>query len=77
MSTNPDVLFPSLMERIRADPEFADALGRLPPLYVRIKLDGIANYGSSLERFRESAIKGKTVGEWNDYSRLLSPDYDQ
>ena len=77
MSTNPDVLFPSLMERIRADPEFADALGRLAPLYVRIKLDGIANYGSSLERFRESAIKGKTVGEWNDYSRLLSPDYDQ
>ncbi|MBE6527306.1 MAG: thymidylate synthase [Thermoplasmata archaeon] len=76
MTTDPDVLFPSLMERIRADPEFADALGRLPPLYVRIKLDGIANYGSSFERFRESAIKGKVMGEWDDYGRLLSPDSD-
>ena len=67
-----------VMNAIKADPVIYDNFTKLPPLYIRIRIDNIQGYPEGddtynrrLEKFLINTKESKLYGDWNDGGRLL------
>jgi len=67
-----------VLDAINADPETYENFLKLPPLYVRIRIDNIQSYPQGeetyirrLEKFLMNTKVNKLYGDWSDNGRLL------
>lgn len=71
------VIKPYVLEAIKADEETYANFLKLPPLYVRVRIDNIQSYPQDdetyerrLSKFLENTKKNTMYGDWNDGGRL-------
>ena len=82
MSENSFTIAPHVMDAIKADKETYANFKKLPPLYIRIRIDNIQSYPQGnetyerrLSKFLENTKNNILYGDWNDGGRLIcSPD---
>ncbi|MCL2247986.1 MAG: YdeI/OmpD-associated family protein [Oscillospiraceae bacterium] len=77
MSESSFMIAPYVMDAIMADKETYANFKKLPPLYVRIRVDNIQSYPQGdetyerrLSKFLESTKNNILYGDWNDSGRL-------
>jgi hypothetical protein len=68
-----------VMSSIKADPATYENFMKLPPLYIRVRIDNIQsypegdeNYNRRLEKLLLNTKENKLYGDWNDNGRLLN-----
>jgi len=78
MSKGSFVICDGIMRAIKADAEIYANFQKLPPLYIRVKIDNIQSYSQQdetynrrLEKFLQNTKINKLYGDWNDNGRLL------
>jgi len=66
-----------VLDAIKADPATYENFSKLPPLYIRVRIDNIQGYPQGddtynrrLEKFLLNTKENKLYGEWNDNERL-------
>ncbi len=73
------IISEDILQKIKSDDEIYENFLKLPPLYVRVRLDNIMGfdkvdiktYDMRLEKFLSATKKGILYGQWHDDSRLL------
>jgi len=67
-----------VMDAIKADPATHENFMKLPPLYIRVRIDNIQGYPQGddtynrrLEKFLLNTKENKVYGDWSDNGRLL------
>ena len=72
------VIRQDVLDAIQADNETLANFQKLPPLYVRVRVDNIQSYPQGdktyerrLQRFLDKTKVGKLFGDWNDNGRLI------
>ena len=67
-----------VLDAIKADPATYENFTKLPPLYIRVRIDNIQGYpcgddtyNRRLEKFLQNTKANKLYGDWNDNGRLL------
>lgn len=77
MSPAAFVIEPEVLQALKADGEVWANFCKLPPLYIRVRVDTIqikknnpAMFKSRLKKFLKNTKNGLMYGEWNDGGRL-------
>jgi uncharacterized protein YdeI (YjbR/CyaY-like superfamily) len=77
MSEDSFIIRQDVLDAIKADPETYENFLKLPPLYIRVRIDNIQGYPQGddtynrrLEKFLINTTKNKLYGDWNDNGRL-------
>ena len=72
------VIKEDVMSAVKADSAIFENFQKLPPLYVRVRIDNIQSYPQDsetyalrLDKFLQNTKIGKLYGDWNDGGRLL------
>lgn len=67
----------AIMDALREDPQVWENFQRFPPLYQRVRLDGVQRslvrpdiFANRLRKLIENTREGVMYGEWNDNGRL-------
>ena len=67
-----------VVDAIKADPSTYENFMKLPPLYIRVRIDNIQGYPQGdntynrrLEKFLLNTKENKVYGDWSDNGRLL------
>ncbi len=77
---------PEVTAAFRANKKAWDNFSAFHPLYQRVRIDKIhneknrgrvENFYKRLQKLIEASEKGKMIGDWNDYGRLLEQYGDQ
>jgi len=77
MSESAFAIRPDILAAINADPETRRNFSKLPPLYIRVKIDNIQAfpagdqvYERRLAKFLANTKANQLYGDWNDNGRL-------
>jgi hypothetical protein len=67
-----------VLDAIKSDPTTYENFSKLPPLYIRVRIDNIQGYPQGddtytrrLEKFLLNTKQNKLYGDWHDNGRLL------
>jgi len=71
------VIRQDVLDAIKFDPAVYENFQKLPPMYIRVKIDNIQSYPQGdetynrrLEKFLTNTANNKIYGDWNDNGRL-------